>query len=91
MYTSGRTELLTADEVMVIPATDIDTQNIGKRGREDDNTNYDIANANTTTNINTNTNIDPKPVLKIKLPKRLLTKKVPEEVADKMEVDDNNI
>jgi len=85
MYTSGRAELMTADEVMVIDNNDT-SQHISKRGREEDN------NTNNTTNPITDNETNPdtetvKPVLKIKLPKKLL--KVVSDDA-KMDIDDTN-
>ena len=86
MYTSGRAELMTADEVMVIDNNDT-SQHISKRGREEDNNN-----TNNTTNPITDNETNPdtetvKPVLKIKLPKKLL--KVVSDDA-KMDIDDTN-
>ena len=93
MYTSGRAELMTADEVMDIDNNDA-SQHMSKRGREEDNNDANTTNPITTTeaNPNTNTNTDTnteavKPVLKIKLPKRLI--KVVNNDA-KMDIDDTN-
>ena len=97
MYTSGRAELMTADEVMIIPGAN-DRQQIGKRDREEDtDTNVTNTASNTiiiptNTDTDTNTNItteaaNPKPMLKLTLPKRLL-KAVANDITTKMDVDD---
>ena len=95
MYTSGRAELMTADEVMAIPGHN-DRQQIGKRDREEDidiNVTNPISNTTTAnpTTIETTTSIEaannPKPTLKLTLPKRLL--KAVSNDTTKMDVDDN--
>jgi len=91
MYTSGRAELMTADEVMVIDNNDA-SQNISKRGREEDDNTNNTTNPITDNETNPNTDTTPnteavKPVLKIKLPKKLL--KVVNNDA-KMDIDDTN-
>ena len=85
MYTSGRAELMTADEVMVIDNNDA-SQHISKRGREEDNNTNNTANPITDNETNPDAETA-KPVLKIKLPKKLL--KVVNNDA-KMDIDDTN-
>ena len=101
LYSSGRPELMTSDEIMTNINTNTNTNNttttnnnddtLGKRERDEEKDT-----TNTNTNTNTITNTIEKPKLKLTIPKRLLNTNTNtndntnDNTNERMEIDNNN-